>query len=338
MVREIRLVKKWLYLHYSSWLRRGQSGALPQWCSRPQPCRDCVSSCLHSHSPLLGTVTEPSSYWSECIRFLTALALQKLAGVCVVWCGSCAVNSLETGDCCPWQERGELLAGIVEQEERPSKLFVSCITCKFKMGRCLSTVFNSRKGINPSKSLPFVTHLEHKTQPQKPRWPEIPISQLTRTCSPWRVVLESFLHHPQQGAVYAHLSSVLGKQPLPALGSDFQVFPLYFWLLCFCCFLDFKILEFLSVFVKEEQGLAFFHSLGLLPPPSSSDIWQFLVTSVSNVYIIVAISIIHLPKQLVYYNPLSLSFFFLYYLSWWFSEFPISSSLFFFLVRSSRHL
>lgn len=93
--------------------------------------------------PLLGTVTEPSSYWSECIRFLTALALQKLAGVCVVWCGSCAVNSLETGDCCPWQERGELLAGIVEQEEHPSKLFVSCITCKFKMRRCLSTVFIS---------------------------------------------------------------------------------------------------------------------------------------------------------------------------------------------------
>ena len=69
--------------------------------------------------PLLGTVTEPRSYWSECIRFLTALALRKLARVWVVWCGLCAVNSLETGDCCPWQERGELLAGVVEQEEHP---------------------------------------------------------------------------------------------------------------------------------------------------------------------------------------------------------------------------
>lgn len=42
----------------------------------------------------------------------------------------------------------------------------------------------------------------------------------------------------------------------------------------------------------EEEGLAFLHSLGPLPPPS--DVSQFLVTSVSNVhvYIIMAVKIL----------------------------------------------
>lgn len=44
--------------------------------------------------PLLGTMTETSSYWTECIRLLTA----RSSPVCV-WHGLCAAKSLETADC-----------------------------------------------------------------------------------------------------------------------------------------------------------------------------------------------------------------------------------------------
>lgn len=97
---------------------------------------------------------------------------------------------------------------------------------------------------------------------------------------------------------------LLGEQPFPALSFP-QVFPPYFWLLCLCCyFLIFKLQTSFISLCYERGG---FSLLAL----SWSTIFPFilswfLVTPVLNVYvyIIMAVSIIHLLNQLVYSSPI----------------------------------
>lgn len=117
-------------------------------------------------------VIENSSYWRECTRFLTVPALQELAGLCVWWAEGwvLCVHRLLTRNRRPLFLAGEGRAPCWLCGKRGPffQVFcVSCVTCEVKMGRCLSTVFLSHKGINPSKSLPFVTCLKHKTHGHK---------------------------------------------------------------------------------------------------------------------------------------------------------------------------
>ena len=188
-------------MHYSSWLPRGQSGTLPQWCSCPQPCRDSVL-------PPASIPIPPSGYsdWtSQLLEWMYKVSHSPCSPetcLCVcVWCGvACAQLTHWKQEIVVLGRRGESsLLALWNKKNILLVMFVSYITCKFKMGHCLSTVCLSQ-GNKPFK----VTAFHHtfgtpNPWPQKPRWPEIRMSQLTRTCSPWCVVSESFLHHPQRG-------------------------------------------------------------------------------------------------------------------------------------------